>query len=144
MSANNETFKKLLKRNKLTTQDAANLLNKSIDTIKAYLSDPATHRYREINDNTLKLFKIQITRRRELLKNIPHQFNDVIKELEEFTKNHTGYKQEELNFIISNDEKFRTAKKLYSIASKINDIWINFIMLDTDGLMKEMASNQNI
>lgn len=129
-----EAIKKILNKYTLTSKIASKLLGVSVDTMRAYLTDPSSKRYRVMKESRLKFLKEQAQKRVNALKSIHGQFNNVLERLETFVASEYGLQKKDLHMIYSTDKKYTAAKKLYQLIDAVNDIWVDYIYCDLDSL----------
>jgi len=132
MVTQRQSIKKILQKYNLTTKTASKLLEVSVDTMKAYLTDPSSKRSRTIKTGQLCFLREQAQKRSEALKSIHAQFNSVLGKLESFVLEEYGIKKEDLIAIYLPDKKQKSAKRVYQIIDAINDIWVSYIYCESD------------
>ena len=147
MQPGNELLKTIVKRNRLSVREAAILLGISEDTVKAYLSNPKSKRYRNVPEGNVDYLLRRIDSRNNIISSIHKQFDSIIDELNafisrEFHCTHDRATTISLNEVAvnrnitesdNNTSNVEKAKKLAFITEKINDLWIDYIDLDLDG-----------
>jgi len=132
MVTQRQSIRNILQKYNLTTKTASKLLEVSVDTMKAYLTDPSSKRFRTIKTGQLGFLREQAQKRSEALKSIHAQFNSVLDKLGSFVLEEYGLKKEDLMTIYPPDKKQKSAKRLYKIIDAVNDIWVSYIYCETD------------
>lgn len=127
-----EHFKELIKTHELSNKEVAYLLNRSLDTIKAYLACPTTARSRKVSKSLLQRLEMKVLQQQK----IRQQLNqDLYHNLIEF-KTILNEKKNDLFLqrLTSLDEVLNQSKRegeflerLHHTVEQLNTSWIQYI-----------------
>ena len=149
-------LRKLMQDYDLTIRQAAVLMGVSFDTMKGYLVNESSKKYRAPPEARILLLKQQAERRKQLVPSIHKQFDGIVVQLEGFIKKTYDYTREELcqvgflkpkksggneplqtsfsNTNSSTEKNHNVATALYKFVDSINDIWIDFCSVDLENI----------
>ena len=155
MKSTTEQLRYFMDKYEISIRDTAQLVGLSVDTIKAYLANPKSKRFRLVPKGTLKILKYAYERKINLVSHINKNFEEIITEMENFLfeeyhvdiqnvrviKKYTSLSKNPSNVL--NITNVSSAKKFHGLLNRLKDVWIDYINLDLEGSIHKININEN-